>query len=86
LTFLGGELISEAASELFFFDDGQRQCDACKARWEGITLVFPCFRQYDSNMEEIVFSWDERKHRENRRKHGVSFRRHQQRSPTKTPV
>jgi hypothetical protein len=24
-------------------------------------------------MEEIVFSWDERKNRENRRKHGVSF-------------
>jgi uncharacterized DUF497 family protein len=24
-------------------------------------------------MEEIVFSWDEKKNRENRRKHGISF-------------
>jgi uncharacterized DUF497 family protein len=24
-------------------------------------------------MEEIIFSWDERKDRENRRKHGISF-------------
>jgi uncharacterized DUF497 family protein len=24
-------------------------------------------------MEEIIFSWDERKNRENQRKHGVSF-------------
>ena len=32
-----------------------------------------CHRQYDSNMEEIIFAWDDRKDRDNQRKHGVSF-------------
>ena len=33
-------------------------------------VAIPCYWQYDSNMEEM---WDERKDRENQRKHGVSF-------------
>jgi uncharacterized DUF497 family protein len=51
--------------------------------WDGVMLAkipristavaLPCYWQYDSNMEEIDFSWDERKNRENRRKHGVAF-------------
>ncbi len=36
-------------------------------------LAIACYQQYDSNMEAITFSWDERKDRENQRKHGVSF-------------
>ena len=30
-------------------------------------------QQYNSNMNGMTFSWDDRKERENRRKHGVSF-------------
>jgi uncharacterized DUF497 family protein len=38
-----------------------------------LKLALACYWQYDSNIKEIIFSWDERKDRENQRKHGVSF-------------
>jgi len=31
------------------------------------------YQQYNSNMNGMTFSWDDRKERENLRKHGVSF-------------
>jgi len=38
-----------------------------------LDLAIACYEQYDGNMEENIFSWDERKNRENQRKHGISF-------------
>jgi uncharacterized DUF497 family protein len=31
------------------------------------------YQQYNSNMNGMTFSWDDRKERENQRKHGISF-------------
>jgi uncharacterized DUF497 family protein len=36
-------------------------------------LALSCYWQYHNIMNEITFSWDDRKDKENQRKHGVSF-------------
>jgi uncharacterized DUF497 family protein len=45
----------------------------CVRKVSGILLAVSCSQQYHSIMNEITFTWDDRKARENLRKHGASF-------------